>query len=251
MKKSITIITTILFLLLLIVSCDSSTASKETEIIRGKVVDEDGSSISDAKIAVSLYTTVFDTTNQIIDSIQTEHKSLPFNDTIGFFNIISGTHFKLWVKNNRNQNAEKVLLDTIMTSGWHQVPWDLKNSEGKYVKNGSYNYILEIDTLTHTKKMFTTHAYDHVAEDDIVYYTHTDNKGNFQINKHDFIINDSLEYWVKRDSLGTMKFSGYIKVWAIKNENTNATNSFADSISINPNQESDDFQIMIPLTTEK
>lgn len=229
--------------LILIISCDnnSSTEIDSNRFIEGRVVDHNGNGLSDIPIAISYGVDFYNLDGNYIDSLSYKLVDNPSQTTISFF-LSSDNQTKLWVEDYYSNDTSIVLIDQLLEAGVHHIDWDIKDSSGRYVKNGVYNFCLEIDTLLKRSIAIGTYNYKNCLASEVNSFVTTDSNGDFTIDKLELIPTylDSTIYGAEGDSV-VRKFSNYINLWAINDQSN--SNSSIDSLHVDPEEESDEIVI--------
>ncbi|MDA3886820.1 MAG: hypothetical protein PF638_14615 [Candidatus Delongbacteria bacterium] len=210
MKKVMTGLLSLVMLVIIISCSDDPVSSKLTNPTNGKVVDSFGNPIQDAKIVVSYYREVFNSTGVIKIIDPDEKDSLV---TI-IFSLRNEGLVELVIRNYYTKEKTTDLINGIMQVGYHTVTWSLKNSNGKYVFNDVYDYTLTADGQSWTNSMMVTYDYNDVLESEIEYIVNTKSDGSFYFNAAGLIKDFVSSYW---DGVNNqVRFADYVKLWVVK-----------------------------------
>ena len=209
----------ILSVILLLISC-----TKDDDPVSGEqkswfVVDTLGNPISGAKIVASYYREVFDSTG-VLATLQPVDKYTPF--PIVLSNPETG-HVYLIAKNYYTKDTVRVFInDTIPAGLFVDISWNRKNSDNEYVLNGVYEIEQAFnDTISMSNYQMVCYNYDGVEENELEYIAETDTDGRFDFDPLEQIYDYEGDYDVG-GLTGNVRFTDYIKLWAVKDGYENA-----------------------------
>ena len=233
MKLFINAVTLLTFVLMLS-SCtdDYDEDDMFTGLPVSYVYDSNGDPVADAKIVVQLDFNAYDSTGVLIRPVYDWADSL-HSSIRSMFNISDSIYISFLVRDHYSKDTVNVLFEGIVPPGVFVNEWDRKNSEGKYVKNGVYETVYtEFGKSDSIVEVFTlVHGYDTVSENEIEYITYTDKRGRFYFDMCYAVPPYELHPPFYTETYGpeTLKFSEYIKIWAIKD---GLGNAYIDSVNV-------------------
>lgn len=232
--------------LLAVVSCSRSTKSNDQKspLIRGRVLNESGKSVSNAAVMLCYNFETMDFSfvpKEDNHGIPVEYSLRqnypnPFNSVTGIpFTLPEECHVELWIMDYCEKDTVRILVDEIQSAGLYIVTWDGKNEEGKLVVNGVYYYNIVCGDYSDKKAMILSFSYlGYSSLDSLEHHALTNKDGYFEISQ------DCLPFGfesVKTDStgnpIGTIVISREVDIWALHNSYSPACveSVFVDSLS--------------------
>ena len=212
---------TLSVLILLIMSCTSTTEPDDEIKIKGQVTDSSGDPVSEAKIMLTYNT----------ESINSR-PLMPIS-----FNLTSPSSVKIWITQHNEQDTLKILVDEFVDSGNHVCYWNGKNYNEIYVVSNFYDYHISINDNQIDNKTLLNMEYFNVTGDDLNNYTSfalTDDNGNydFKVDKLPFSFSDN-EIEITDENgvvIDIVRVSRIVKIWAL---HTDYDPVYIDSVYVN------------------
>jgi hypothetical protein len=214
LKKLISILILIFFILLLTDCGDITNPNSNNNSIRGLVTDASGKPVINAIIEISLKTNLITPlSNQSINILKPYQ--LP---TITIrFQIPNESHVKLWITRINSDEILRNLIDQTLPPGYYAVTWDGKNQSEKRVVNGVYTFHLEFTGFHSRRDIFLNGEYSNNDPiSDLEYFAKTNNRGVFVIDQSNlpfgyrFLGTDD-----EGNLIGIFEVTRAVKVWAL------------------------------------
>ncbi|MCK4339095.1 MAG: hypothetical protein KAW87_03800 [Candidatus Cloacimonetes bacterium] len=252
--KIIRNITIFMILFLLIISgCSKSTEpDKSHSDITGYVYDVNGIPVPDVAILPEYYLELSDSIikkmnyNMIIDSVDTipsfetklygNYPNPFFSCTTIAFRIGYHSQCYIYISEYKNKtDTVRIFIDEELYPGIHQVCWNGKNSDGKYVENGIYTVYLQTPEVIDSCYIFCMKEYTSSTNyQNYACKTHTNEEGKFNISQFDMPFECYVPHLdVDGNLLDTLYVSRYVKLWAFFDYHTPV---FVDSVYVDPDK---------------
>ena len=243
----------IVLIFLILISCSKSTEpDKHSSNITGYVYDTEGIPVPDVAILPEYYLELSDSLikkmnyNRIIDSVDTippfetqinGNYPNPFSScTTISFQIGYPSQCCLYITDFKNKaDTVIIFIDEELYPGIHQVCWNGKNSDGKYVENGLYSLYLQTPEVIDSCYVFYLKEYDTSTDyHDIACKTYTNEEGKFNISQYDMPFECYVPHLdVYGNLIDTLYVSRYVKLWAFSDYHTPV---FVDSVYVDPDK---------------
>jgi hypothetical protein len=210
MRKSTTLSFFLLWILLTMFSCNTSSDPIDIDNpnIRGSVINPDGQPVENAIIVLNFKVNTL--TKTALDAILT-------NITIQF-SVPSAGHVHLWISKMNSTDLLTTLLDEELLPGIYQVMWDGTNKDGQYVVSGVYTYHLELPSDSLEANIIFLRTYS--VSDSIhtlAYYAKTDKDGRFEIDQSELPFEYQFEQKDQNGNMiGSSEISRLITIWALQ-----------------------------------
>ncbi|MCK4357471.1 MAG: hypothetical protein KAW92_01770 [Candidatus Cloacimonetes bacterium] len=247
---------------LIIISIILSGCSKSTEPdknpsdITGYVCDVNGIPVPDVAILPEYYLELYDSLiikmnyNRIIDSVDTippfetqinGNYPNPFSScTIISFRICCHSQCCLYISDYKNKtDTVTIFIDDELYPGihpgGHEVCWNGKNSDGKYVENGIYTVYLQTPEVIDSCYIFCMKEYTSSTNfQNYACKTYTNEEGKFFISQYDMPFECYVPHLdVDGNLIDTLYVSRYVKLWAFSDYYTPV---FMDSVYVDPDK---------------
>ena len=243
----------LLLIVFLIFGCSKSTEpDKNSSEITGYVCDVNGIPVPDVAILPEYYLELYDSLiikmnyNRIIDSVDTippfetklygNYPNPFFSCTTIGFRIGYHSQCCFYISEFKNKTDTVIIfIYEELYPGIHQVCWNGKNSDGKYVENGIYTVYLQTPEVIDSCYIFCMKEYTSSTNfQNYACKTYTNEEGKFNISQFDM----PFEYYIRHmDSEGSLLDSLYVtrymKFWAFSNYHTPV---FMDSVYVDPDK---------------
>ncbi len=241
----------IMLIFLILISCSKSTEpDKHSSNIIGYVYDAEGIPVPDVAILPEYYLELSDSIikkmnyNRVIDSVDTipsfetqlygNYPNPFFSCTTIAFRIGSHSHCCFYISEFKNKTDTVIIfIDEELHSGIHQVCWNGKNSDGKYVENGIYTVYLQTQEVIDSCYVFYLKEYDSSTDyDEYDYKTFSNEDGEFNISQFDMPFECYVPHLdLEGNLIDTLYVSRYVKFWAFSDYHIPV---FVDSVYVDP-----------------
>jgi len=212
--KRLSQFTSVVFILLLLLSCTDTTNVDEGPKIKGVVLDKDSQPIEDANIRLFYYT---ETNNP--DTRATINFTVPEES---FVNI--------WISHHNKDDLVRTILADTLEAGICSVSWNYRNEEGLFVVFDVYDCHIEFDENTRSGKADLDTKFMGIAFFEIgyiapghsfyplEYIATSDAYGRFEIAYDELPLSYEdqpfEQYDNNGDVVGTIELTNYVYIWA-------------------------------------